>query len=658
MSMTYKKFRGRYYFVVSVSVLVWTMLVFRMFFIQVIDAERLGNIIETRFEGKVSISPLRGNFYDRNGKKLTDNIEHFTFSANPKDVKDKDAVARLFSKVFNKSKRFYLNRLNLDKSFVYLERNVSPIIGRELSTSPLPKGVQVRSEVRRSYPYGDVAAPLIGFVGTDNHGLSGLESHYDHQLSGIEGWRELGSDGKGNTRIRGGFREQQAINGDDCQLTLDVDLQIIVEEELKAALDRHQAEKAMAVLVDPKTGEILALANIPSFNPNSRSKLKQESLKSHPIMSAFEPGSTFKVIGATALLERNAVHPMDVFYCENGKFQTHDIEINDWKPFDNLTFAEVLQHSSNIGIIKAIDRIDNSQLFTTARKFGFSEKTGVQYPYENGGMLRHTKNWSLVSKAEISIGYEVSVTSLQLAMAYSAIGNGGVLMKPQLIHSFTSPKGFVKEVDRMDAIRRVASKQTMSTLSGILQKAVSSGTGSQAFLPSLQIAGKTGTAKRLKNGEYVDEYVASFASFFPSHDPEYTLIVVIDKPTRNGYTGGMVAAPVAKEIYRRIYNFQSHESQPHLQVSLPADESPTPDAKKPKSLRGQLLSSTMPVMKAAVGVQSMPDLKGMSMKLSLSGLYAMGLNPVVHGSGRVIRQVPKAGTRLKPDQTIEVYFGE
>jgi cell division protein FtsI (penicillin-binding protein 3) len=629
-----------------------------MFFIQVIDPERLGEIIEDRFEDKVPITPLRGNFYDRNGKKLTDNIEHFTFSANPKEVADKDAVARLFSKAFNKSKRYYLNRLNADKSFVYLERGVPPTIGRELSQSPLPKGVQVVAEVRRNYPFGDVAAPLIGFVGTDNHGLSGLESHYDHQLAGIEGWRELGSDGKGNTRIRGGFREQKAINGNDCHLTLDIDLQIIVEEELKAALDRHSAERAMAVLVNPSTGEILALANIPSFNPNSRSNVQQEAMASHPIMSAFEPGSTFKVVGATALLESNIVHPLDVFYCEEGKYQKHDIEIKDWKSFDKLTFAEILQQSSNIGIIKAVDKIEDAQLFNIARKFGFSEKSGIQYPYENEGSLRNSKHWSLVSKAEISIGYEVSVTSLQLAMAYSAIGNGGILMKPLLIRSFSTPKGYVQEVDKMDAIRRVASENTMYTLSDILKKAVSHGTGSQAFLPNLEIAGKTGTAKRIKNGKYVDEYVASFASFFPVHDPEYTLIIVIEKPTRQGYTGGMVAAPVAKEIYRRIYNLQTADPEPYLEASLPADENDGSNAPRPKSIRGQLLSSALPVMKASSGVQTMPDLKGLSMKMSLSGLYSMGLNPIVHGSGRVIRQIPAAGSRLQPGQEIEVFFGD
>lgn len=655
MSMTYKKFRGRYIIVVVSSILVWTMLVFRMFFIQVIDAESLGAAIESRFEAKVSIPPLRGNFFDRNGKKLTDNIEHYSFSARPALVQDKDAIARLFSKTFNKSKRYYLNRLNSKSPFVYLERNIDPLLGRELSQRLLPTGVQVESEVRRYYPYGDVAAPLIGFVGTENHGLSGLEAHYDHQLAGISGWKELGSDGRGNTRIRGEFREQTPINGDNCSLTIDVDMQVIIEEELRSAIERHKADKAMAVLIDPSSGEILALANLPAFNPNTRSDLTQEALTSHPIMSAFEPGSTFKVVGATALLEANKVHPMDVFFCENGKFSIHGLHIKDWRSFANLTFSEVLQNSSNIGTIKAMENLEAGKLFKIARKFGFSEKSGIQFPYENTGSLKNNKHWSRISKSEISIGYEVSVTSLQLAMAYSAIGNGGILLKPQLVKNFTTPNGHAQVVDQMDAIRRVASENTMHTLSDILEKAVSQGTGSHAFLPNLRIAGKTGTAKKIKNGKYVSEYIASFASFYPANDPEYTLVVVVDHPRAGGYTGGMVAAPIAKEIYRRIYNLRGHTSDPYQQADLASKNIRS----VPRStLKGKLLSAAIPVMKVNAEHLTMPKLLGMSMKMSLSGLYALGLNPISHGSGRVIRQVPSAGKQLRTGQTVEIYLGD
>ncbi|MBC8376531.1 MAG: transpeptidase family protein [FCB group bacterium] len=657
MSMTYKKFRGRYIFVVFTSIMVWAALVLKMFYIQVIDPDNLGTALQSQFEDKVSISPLRGNFYDRNGKKLTDNIEHFTFAAHPAKVKDKDAVARLFSKTFNKSIRYYLNKLKTIKSFVYLEKDVNPLIGRELSQSPLPVGVQVQSKVRRYYPYGDVAAPLIGFVGTENHGLSGLEDHYNHQLAGIDGWRELGSDGHGNTRIRGGFSEQKPINGDDCFLTIDVDIQIIIEEELRDAVEKHQADKAEAILVDPSTGEILALANIPTFNPNSRSRITEASLIAHPIMSSFEPGSTFKVVGATALLEDKKVHPMDVFDCEGGEYSIHGIDVKDWKSFDNLTFAEVLQNSSNIGIIKAVELLDESKMFNTARKFGFSEKSGIQFPYESSGSLKNNRTWSELSKSEIAIGYEVSVTTLQMAMAYSAIGNGGVLMKPQLVQKLKTPKGHEQKIDHIDALRRVASEKTMHTMSDILEKAVSQGTGHNAFLPNLKIAGKTGTAKKLKNGKYVSEYIASFASFYPSDDPEYTLIVTVDHPRTGGYTGGMVAAPIAKEIYRRIYNLKGRDAEPYLQASVPKDRDESVN-EAPRSLQGQLLSAALPVLKINATQVTMPDLKGMSLKMSLSGLYAMGLKPIPHGSGRVIRQVPAAGKTLKAGQSVEIYLGE
>ncbi len=657
MSMTYKKFRARYIVVVVSSLIIWAILVFKMFYIQVVDPGNLGKALQSQFEDKVAISPLRGNFYDRNGKKLTDNIEHFSFAAHPAKVKDRDAVARLFSKIFNKSQRYYLNKLKSNNAFVYLERDVNPLLGRELSQGPLPVGVQVQSNVRRYYPYGDVAAPLIGFVGTENHGLSGLEEHYDHQLAGIDGWKELGSDGMGNTRIRGGFREQQPINGDDCFLTIDVDIQIIIEEELRSAIERHNADKAEAILVDPSTGEILALANMPTFNPNSRSKLTEASLIAHPIMSAFEPGSTFKVVGATALIEDKKIHPTDVIYCEGGEFSINGIDVKDWKSFENLTFSEVMQMSSNIGVIKAVEALDASTMFNTARKFGFSEKSGIQFPYESSGSLKNNKHWSELSKSEISIGYEVSVTTLQLAMAYSAIGNGGVLMKPQLIQKLKTPRGHEQIIDRMDALRRVASEKTMNTMSDILEKAVSQGTGTKAFLPNLRVAGKTGTAKKLKNGKYVSEYIASFASFYPAEDPEYTLIVTVDHPRTGGYTGGLVAAPIAKEIFRRIYNLPGRDAEPYLQASSPK-ESDESTNNRARLVQGQLLSTSLPILKTASAQISMPDLLGMSLKMSLSGLYAMGLEPIPYGSGRVIRQVPSAGKLLTAGQSVEIYLGE
>jgi cell division protein FtsI (penicillin-binding protein 3) len=373
-------------------------------------------------------------------------------------------------------------------------------------------------------------------------------------------------------------------------------------------------------------------------------------------MSAFEPGSTFKVVGATALLEASQVHPMDVFDCENGQFRVHGLTVKDWKSFANLTFAEVIQNSSNIGIIKAMEPLDSKKLFNIARQFGFSEKSGVRFPYENEGSLKNSNKWSSVSKSEISIGYEVSVTALQLAMAYASIGNGGILMKPRLVEKIKSPSGYDQDVDKIDAIRRVASETTMNTMSEILEKAVSNGTGANAFLPGLRIAGKTGTAKKLHNGKYVSEYIASFASFYPANDPDYALVIVIDHPRKDGYTGGMVAAPVAKEIYRRIYNLRGEAPVSYKPAERTVAKAKNPEYTK-RSLKGQLLSSVMPVMKADNTEFKMPDLMGMTMKNSLSSVYSMSVKPEIHGSGRVIRQKPTPGKPIKPGQSVEIWYG-
>ena len=550
---------------------------------------------------------------------------------------------------------YYLKRLNSKHPHVYLERNIAAKQCSQLLSKPLPEGIQIESTVRRYYPYGEVAAPLIGLVGTDNHGLTGLEEQYDNQLSGSPGWKVIGSDGHGQRRIRGDFDQEDPVDGYDCYLSLDIDIQVIVEEELRKALKKHDADQGMAVLVHPGTAEILAMASLPGFNPNSRGSIHPDALTVHPIMSSFEPGSTFKIVGASACLEGDHLEPSEKFYCEDGRFKIMGVTISDWRSYGTLTFAEVIQNSSNIGIIKATERLGKAELFEHARRYGFSEKTGITLKGEANGSLKNYTQWSGISKSEISIGYEVSVTALQMAMAYSAVANGGYLMRPQLVKAIRTPEGFTQTIDTMDVVRRVASGETMATMREILCQAVELGTGTKAFLPSLDIAGKTGTAKKLEDGEYVNEYLASFASFYPAADPVYALVVIIDNPRRQGYTGGMVAAPVAREIYRRIHNLRrvSPKKAPTNSEPVLAD-----DQKRRFRFSGELLSSALPVLKAESTHIEMPELRGSSMRASLQTLSSIGIQAVVHGSGRVVRQTPAPGTRITSESNIELYLSE
>lgn len=654
MNLTYKAFRARYMFVVGFSLTVWSILIGRLFYIQVLDGRELSGSAITLFEDTVELPPLRGNFFDRNGKALTGNTEHYTFAVRPAELADRNSVARHFSRYFERSTSYYLRQMNKG-DFVYLERNVPLERCAAFLSAPLPAGVEIDSCLRRTYPYAEVAAPLIGLVGTDNEGLTGLEALYEAQLMGTPGIRTVGSDGRGQQRIRGGFDYQPPINGNDCHLTIDIDLQIIVEEEIRKAMIHHDARRGMAVLLHPATGELLAIASLPGFDPNSPDRIDAANLKVHPIVSTFEPGSTFKVIGATACLSTKAVDPMDKFDCENGTYKIYNITISDWRRYQTLTFAEVIQNSSNIGTIKAVDRVPEAVLFDFARDFGFSERTGITFPGEASGSLKRVEDWSGVSKSEISIGYEISVTALQMAMAYGAIANDGILMRPRLVQYFESPRGAVKKVDKVFAIREVAKPEVMHTLSGILKCAVEKGTGTKAFLPYMDIAGKTGTAKKLEDGRYVDKYVASFASYFPAHDPIYALVVVIDQPSRHGYTGGQVAAPVAREIFRRIQGLRA--VSPTHSPEMPTENAPV-ERKTDKELAGQLLSSTMPVMKAGHAVTEMPELRGSSLLSALQVLSLMGVDAERHGSGRVIRQVPAPGTRITPETTVKLYLSE
>jgi len=655
MSMTYLRFRGRLTVFLSTSILLWSIIVLRVFFIQVVDSRELGKVLEERFEEKEILPAFRGNFYDRNGKKLTDNVETCSFAVRPDKVRQPRKIARLFSHFFGKSENYYLKLIQSPKRYVYLEGKIPKEKCRPLLETSLA-GLVVEREIHRYYPYGQTAAPLLGYVGVDNEGLTGLEAQFEPYLKGTDGWRIVGIDGRGRKTLRGRPQRQDPINGCDFVLSIDIDMQAILEEELEAALERHKADRAMGILLEPYSGEILAIASLPAFDPNKiNPPPPRENLNLYPITAEFEPGSTFKLVGATALLKNRLISADDKIYCENGQYRFAGIRITDWKPFRTLTFAEIIQNSSNIGVIKAISRLKDVQLYDMAREYGFGEKTNITYPGEARGRLRNYTRWSKASRGEVAIGYEVSATALQLTLAYGAVANGGYLMEPVLVKEMRYPDGGHKELDKPQVVRQVADPQTVTTLKYFLQRAVSNGTGHRAYLPGLQVAGKTGTAKKLENGRYVDRYIASFISFFPSDHPLYVLAVMVDNPRRNGYTGGMVAAPVAKAVFKRLYNLY----QP--QFMAPAENAPPEPVESvaafPQLLQGEILSSAMVVMPQ--GKQwTMPDLRGLSLRAALQILSQLQLAVHVHGSGQVFRQIPAPGHKLKPRSDVTLYLSE
>lgn len=650
----YKRFRQRMLILLVVCGMVWMVIAVQLFRIQILDRYKLKNKITQQFVNKKPIKAMRGNFYDRNGRQLTQNVLHYSFAVNPGKVEQPQHLASLIAQLTDKSKSEILRKISdKGKSFIYVARNI-PKQDCENLLDFEDDGLIKEPTFRRYYPYGEVAAPLVGLVGTDNKGMTGEEYYLDHELSGQDGWMVVGADGLGGARMRGEFPREEPVNGKDIYLSIELDMQIILEQELKDAIAKHQANGAMGILLDPNTGEILAIASLPSFNPNRLDLLAHNSLVLSPVTSAFEPGSTFKIVSATAALEKSIVQPDEKIYCENGSYRlTNEVTVTDWKPFKLLSFREIIQESSNIGVIKVSSRLDPIDLFATARAYGFGERTGINYQGESDGLLKNVNEWSGVTQSEISIGYEVSVTGLQLTLAYAAIANGGYLMEPVLVRYIRDQTDNYLKVDNVDVVRKVASSKSIETLIGMLEDVVSQGTGHYANIPQLRVAGKSGTAKKLVNGKYVSQYLASFVSFFPSDDPAYVLAVIVDNPRRGGYTGGMVAAPVCQHVFSRIYNLDQDNI-----ILEPVPESPRTPEPEPKMMAANLLSSVIPVAKSQIDTDRMPDVRGLSKIKALQALSTVGITPHWVGSGRVVRQIPAPNQSIHSETNCMVYLSE
>ncbi|OIO67021.1 MAG: hypothetical protein AUJ47_00765 [Candidatus Marinimicrobia bacterium CG1_02_48_14] len=651
----YKRYRQRMVILLVICGMGWAAIAIQLFRIQILDRYRLKNKITQQFVNKKPIKAMRGNFYDRNGRQLTQNVMHYSFAVNPNKVEHPQQLSSLLAQLTAKTKREILKKISdKGKSFIYVARNI-PKQDCEILLNFQDDGLIKEPNIRRYYPYGEIAAPLIGLVGTDNKGKTGEEYYLDHELAGQDGWMVVGADGLGKARMRGDFPREEPTNGKDIFLSIELDMQIILEQELKNAIAKHEANGAMGILLDPNSGEILAIASLPSFNPNRLDQLPDNSLVLSPVSSAFEPGSTFKIVSATAALEKAIIQPDEKIYCENGSYKlTSTVTVTDWKPFKFLSFREIIQESSNIGVIKVISRLEPMDLYMAARAYGFGERTGVNYQGESDGLLKNISEWSGVTQSEVSIGYEVSVTGLQLALAYGAIANGGYLMEPVLVRYIRDQEDRFLKVDNVDVVRKVASSQSIETLTGMLEDVVSQGTGHAANIPLLRVAGKSGTAKKLVNGQYVSRYIASFVSFFPSDDPAYVLAVIVDNPRRGGYTGGMVAAPVCQNVFSRIYNLDQDNI-----ILEPVPESPrAPEPEQKIMMAANLLSSIIPVAKSQIETNRMPDVRGLSKIKALQALSTVGVTPRWVGSGRVVRQVPAPNESIHSRTNCMVYLSE
>ncbi|MBS1272565.1 MAG: Stage V sporulation protein D [Candidatus Marinimicrobia bacterium] len=654
-------FSGRFLVILTGSLLLWVLLVGKLYVVQVAQGDQYRALGKRQAENREPIPPIRGNIYDRHHKQLTMNIPQYSFGAHPYLIENKNTLAAQFAKVFGSSTSFYLNRLNSSAPFVWLERNVEKSRA-EPFLNYSGRGLVTIVDRERYYPYKELASQIIGFTNVDGVGINGVEAQFDSLLKGKPGWTILRKDGLGSSMPSPRFPSIEPVDGYDIDLTIDFEYQTILEEALGQGLKKYNAQSGMALLMNPGNGAILGMTSLPSYNPNNVSRANPANIKNRVITNIYEPGSTFKIVTATAALAEDVVSMSDIFFCEQGEIQIEGETIHDWKPYGWLTFEDVIVKSSNVGTIKIAEKVGQERLYRYLRKFGIGTRTGIDLAGEVPGITHLLDKWTEISTASVAIGHEVSVTALQLANAFAAVANDGYLMEPYIVDKVYNQSGKVMYQAEPTVIRQVASPETMQKVKEILEQVVVRGTGENAHIDGIRIAGKTGTAQKSIDGEYSDtEYVSSFIGFLPVGEPKLLCAVILDSPDFGQHWGGYAAAPIVKNIFSQIINStdryfiaddarqptpKSMDTLNHTEVQT-ASNSPVAlttqmifDPEKPKAEIKQQKSDRM------------PDVRQMSLRKAIVRLYEMDLKVEISGYGKVVRQSPRPGAHINKGTTV------
>ncbi len=526
----------------------FTVIGVKAVYLQIYRGSWLAQLAADQYEITSRSSGNRGTIYDRNLTEMAVSLKVTSIAAYPRQIEDLGSTASAMAKALNIDRKSLSRKLGSQKSFVWIKRQASP---KETAAIKNPQhlGIGFIPEYNRFYPNKTLAAQAIGFTGIDGEGLEGVEFYYDRYLMGIKGNYTVLRDAHGNGFISADNNHPDT-SGHNLILTIDRNIQYISEKALEDTVKTFSAKSGIAIVMNPKTGAILALAHYPLFNPNTFAQYDRERWRNRAITDPFEPGSTMKIFSATAAIESGGSSPNSIFFCENGAYRIGSNVVHDLGSYGWLSLQNIIKYSSNIGAVKVSEMIGPELLYKTLRDFGFGEKTAVDCPGETAGSLTHYKKWSKLDAGAISFGHGISVSAVQLVTAVSAIANDGFLMKPYLVKEITDQNG--NSIHRFEPrkIRRVISSETARTVSKMMQTVITKGgTGVRASLEGYAVCGKTGTTQKIsEQGTYVEgKYIASFIGFTPAQKPEIAILVVIDEP-QDKYYGGLVAAPVFKKI--------------------------------------------------------------------------------------------------------------
>lgn len=554
--MTGAPFRGRRIVVACGLVLAFVLVIVRLVNLQVMQAAALTVKADRQHQKNVTLEGARGTIYDRNSKVLAMNMDVPSVFGVPASLGNPVAAARNLSPILHVKATELEKKLKQERHFVWLARKLDPEQGRRLERLGL-EGVGVVMEGRRFYPKGPLLSHVLGFAGMDDRGLEGVELRYDQYLRGEKRAVVLQRDALGRAVFPKGLNEEGAAAGHSLTLTIDEVIQYIAEKELDEAVSRANAKSGTLIAMDPKTGAVLAMAVSPRFDPNTVGALDPDRWRNRALTDTYEPGSTMKSVIAAAALEEKVMAPGSMLYGENGQFAIANTVIHDHERAGWMTFAQMIQKSSNIGAAKVGMALGEWRVYDYLKEFGFGDKTGIDLPGETAGLLRGPRQWGKRSLASISMGQEIGVTPLQMVTAVSAIANGGVLMKPYVVSEIRNAKGQLVAQTMPQAKRRVISADTARTLTTLLEGVVTGGTGGKAAIPGFRVAGKTGTAQKVdpRTGRYSSALsVGSFLGYVPAEDPRLAMIVVIDEPRGEAW-GGVVAAPVFRRVGEQVLNY-------------------------------------------------------------------------------------------------------
>ena len=606
----------------------------RIFWVQFVKGAELSEMATQNRMRDVPVESKRGIIYDRNGNELAISISADSVYAIPAEVgrsKKQDEVAQKLAQVLGMDQAGLLKKVSANSSFEWIKRQITPEQAQKIRDMSLP-GIDLTEESRRFYPKGTLAAHVLGISGTDNTGLEGIDYFYNDLVGGTKGRIVIEHDAAGREIPEATHQFIAPVDGGNLVLTIDQTIQYIAERELDKVFTERQAKNAAVIVMDPKTGEILAIASRPTFDPNNFAASPAINRRNFAINDSYEPGSTMKITTSAMALEENVVNRNTPFFCPGYiKVGSETIGCPNQTPHGQQTFAQIVENSCNVGFVQVGLNLGLDKYYKYLNAFGFGKLTGIDLPGEAKGIVVPQARAKQIDLATMAMGQANAVTTIQLTTAVAAVANGGKLMQPHLLKEVVDGNGNVKKTIEPEMVRQVISENTAKELCNILEGEVTNGTGRNAYIEGYHVGGKTGTAQKIApGGGYLpDEYVASFVGLAPSDDPRLVCMVVVDAPKGYPYYGGWVAAPAAREIL--------NDSLHYLQVPLRQDD-----------------GKQVPVVDENMIV---PDVVNLPLADALASINGRGFKAKVSGTGNIVwQQTPRASSKLTKGSEVIIYM--